>query len=201
MSESTTAKTQKRLSPSDLKRDWASLQEDKSNQLAQAMAAGSAMFKDRLDAVRFTAISLQYGLWNSMRQTQQIQQQFNEAVKLGTEMMNDRDNLIDAIEEYLEGRQSFFGGRLLRKTALKRMKKIIADIREREAEEASNEQSQGAGDTAGGPQLESVSVERVGEAVPDEAVVDTPEGEVDQADLSVSGPSLQESDPDVPRVG
>lgn len=171
----------------DVKRDWKEYR-TKDSFIKRPMDMASSMFSDRLTAVKFTAISLQYILQEQIRLK-------NEAVALGEELMDERNQIMDLWTTLFESR--FWQWRV-RIIARAKLNELVATIRKSEEEyygDAGNK-GEGAGENASGPVVESTSVEGVAERLPEEDIDDSEEGETEQKDLPSGGDGIPSTERD-----
>jgi len=154
----------------DVKNDWVRFKKE-SAFLKNATEQAAALFRDRMVQVKYVAIA------TLMTLTEQAKQRL-EAIELGSLMMDQRDSLIDAIDELVEAESAgLFSKRGMRKAAINRLVKLTENIRKSDEEEADVDGITGNSQPIGGPTLESVSVERVGPGLSEEDQLGSEKGE------------------------
>lgn len=151
----------KKPSEYDVKNDWTRFKKE-SQFLKTAVEQASFLFKDRMVQIKYVAISTLMALSEQARQRR-------EAVELGSLMMDQRDALMDVVDELVDAENAgLFSKRGMRKAAINRLIKLTENIRRSdEEEEADVDEITGASHTVGGPTLEPVSVEGMGEDLPE----------------------------------
>ena len=179
---------QRKPTKADLKRDWEVLMNEETH-TNEAMKIAKSFFKERLEQVRFAAIRLQFTLWRSDEEVQRLRKELEDAIQMGDDLLDQRDDLIAASQNLVDWhRGNFFSRRKMtgKSTLVFELNAIIQKILKED-----EDGNFGGSPIPGGEGVGQGVAPGVAEAIPGGDQPDPEGGEIEVSDLPDGGERVQ----------